>query len=424
MKRRKLIQIQSLPADCFDHLMATWPELMPRLALGGQGSAFHVVALRAHEVRADEFFQQQIDSVARQVERGSTGFATGYVACLSYDQMAGISGSPSRFFYVSRSLVISRTGVYLAEDDPREGQLILDRSIADLEGQLEIAAQELPLPHSLLWSAGWSQQEYLSAVACCQQEIRDGRYYQINLLQYFELLGESAPWSELFKTFAGPFGAWVQVPNLELISFSPERFVRIEMSSDQAILVAEPIKGTAPRSADPRVDDQNRRSLLNSAKDHAELHMIVDLMRNDMQIISDSGSVQVTDSGSLHSFSNVHHLIAKIEAHLRPGLTCGDLLQALGPGGSITGAPKKEVIKAISEHEMEKRGYFMGSICYLDSYHRSFDSSILIRTVSRENSGPYRFAAGSGLTIHSRPLDEWQEIQAKARVVMPAIIDK
>jgi anthranilate/para-aminobenzoate synthase component I len=159
--------------------------------------------------------------------------------------------------------------------------------------------------------------------------------------------------------------------------------------------------------------------LLSSEKDQAELHMIVDLMRNDLLKICEPGSVLVKDKGSLHSFTTVHHLIARITGLLREPQSFGSILAVLCPGGSITGTPKIEVMRAIYDYESRPRDYFMGNIFCWDLKSQYFDSSILIRTVQkRVGIDHYEFAAGSGLVIGSELLAEMEEISAKARVVV------
>jgi para-aminobenzoate synthetase component 1 len=145
--------------------------------------------------------------------------------------------------------------------------------------------------------------------------------------------------------------------------------------------------------------------------------MIVDLLRNDLNRVSLADSVRVVCPHRLISHPTVHHLEAEIDARLRPDLTLGDFLDAVCPAGSITGAPKIEVMRAIQEFEGRDRGYFMGHIFYLDDRGR-FDSSILIRTLVRDESGLDEFAAGSGLVVHSDPERERREVEAKCRVVV------
>jgi para-aminobenzoate synthetase component 1 len=216
----------------------------------------------------------------------------------------------------------------------------------------------------------------------------------------------------------GPFSAFIDLPDLKLVSFSPERFFQLITDESGTWIESEPIKGTRPVSQDPDEDRRQQEALMASSKDAAELNMIVDLLRNDLFRVCQASSVRVLDPGSLHSFSNVHHRIARIRGLLRPRLSMGELLKALCPGGSITGAPKREVMLAIREKEARPRGFFMGNIVYKDAWTGVLDSSILIRTAVHHQQ--WEFAAGSGLVIHSDPAEELAEILTKARV-MPGV---
>jgi len=153
-----------------------------------------------------------------------------------------------------------------------------------------------------------------------------------------------------------------------------------------------------------------------STKDRAELHMIIDLMRHDLYGASVPGTVRVLHAGRLLSLASVHHLEAEVCATLRPGITIGALLAAVCPGGSITGAPKQEVMLAIRAYEDRPRGYFMGHAFYAAD-GGGFDSSILIRTLVQQGAGSFEYAAGGGLVIGSDPVGERREIAAKSRVV-------
>ncbi len=274
------------------------------------------------------------------------------------------------------------------------------------------------LPHS-------PKATYLKQVEQVLEDIRAGQYYQLNLLRYFT--AEGADFGSLFPVFlerSGPMGAWIHVDQLEIASFSPERFVSIKLQDqkDDLLILTEPIKGTAPRGLTPLEDQRNASSLWESTKNQAELAMIIDLMRNDLSKIAIPGSVQVptqTHPVELQSFANVHHLVGRICGSLKKGTALGGVLEALCPGGSITGAPKKAVIQAITRYEQRLRGYFMGHVFWMDHLGQ-WDSSILIRTLIREGGGPdnrWEFAAGSGLVIHSNPLEEYAEIDAKSRIL-------
>jgi para-aminobenzoate synthetase component 1 len=149
--------------------------------------------------------------------------------------------------------------------------------------------------------------------------------------------------------------------------------------------------------------------------------MIVDLLRNDLNTVSERGSVQVDNEGTVVSFPTVHHVVAQISARLRKDLTIGEVLQGLCPAGSISGCPKREVLKGIAEFEQRSRGYLMGHCFYFDDAGH-FDSSVLIRTLVGEAhpGGGFQleYAAGSGITIASDPQQELQEIWDKCRVII------
>ncbi|MFK7872126.1 MAG: chorismate-binding protein [Oligoflexales bacterium] len=263
-----------------------------------------------------------------------------------------------------------------------------------------------------------SDDNYLNTVEHVLNDIKNGRYYQINIIRFFKILHDIKQ-KEIIQKFSrqgGPWSAWCRVPNLEVASFSPERFLHIAPQSSQDYkMTTWPIKGTRPRHHDPLKDYQQKISLLHSRKEQAELHMIVDLMRNDMNIVSTPRSVKVLCPGKISSFSDIHHNIAKISSSLRP-FSFNKLFQSMCPGGSITGTPKNEVMKAIKEYETASRKYFMGHIFYWDDAH-ILESNILIRTLVQEQNS-WAYAAGGGLTLRSLPQEELDEIKLKCESVM------
>jgi para-aminobenzoate synthetase component 1 len=399
----------------------------PFIMLGGKGSRYCTVALSFEPADFDTVWDQQIDMPPQTDDMPCEhSFKTGYVGLLSYDDFSIVKSSSksSKCFYVGRSLILDQLSgaAWIAEE----------ASWQDLACQIELSyyaieSKGLHLAEdgsaALSWKALASDQEYLNMVRAAKKDIYAGRYYQINLLRYFRSHGlmPMSYWAQRLQRFSGPFSAWLHFPEWDLISFSPERFVRFFYDSKtQAVrLVTEPIKGTSPVFADAKKNQFSQLSLVASDKNQAELHMIVDLMRNDLRRISVAQSVQVTDPGSLHSFTNVHHLIARVESRARQGLRFRELCECLCPGGSITGAPKIEVMQAIYEYEKRSRSVFMGHVFCWDLTSCYFDSSILIRTVYRpEGQNYYDFAAGSGIVIGSSPEDELEEINAKAKVAI------
>jgi para-aminobenzoate synthetase component 1 len=200
-----------------------------------------------------------------------------------------------------------------------------------------------------------------------------------------------------------------------LISSSPERFVKIK---DKTVSTC-PIKGTRPRGKTADEDKMLAEELLNSAKDRAELSMIVDLERNDLGRVSEPGSVVVSKNPLLHSHANVHHLSAEVEGRLKKDITAVDVVKAMFPGGSITGAPKIRAMDIISSLEPTSRSMYTGSLGWI-GFNGDMDSNLLIRSITIEgNRG--RFQVGGGVVADSSPIAEYEETIHKARGILCAL---
>jgi anthranilate/para-aminobenzoate synthase component I len=380
------------------------------LVLGGRGSRQSMVALSWDEVPWAQFLKESPHSPRACPDEGWT---TGHLAVVAYDEEEAGRQLPSRAFRVKRSLVldhVARRAVIYQEDDWTlcQHQLKLESTAAGFGAEAACSPR---------WQSTWTDVAYQNAVRDALEDIRRGRYYQINLLRYWYTKDPipRSQWLAQLTKMGGPFSAYINIPGLQLVSFSPERFFRLFSDARGTWIESEPIKGTRPVSPDPSENRRQQAELMASTKDAAELNMIVDLLRNDLFRVCQASSVKVLDPGSLHSFPNVHHRIARIQGLLRPELSMGELLKALCPGGSITGAPKREVMRAIREKESRPRQLFMGNIVYKDAWTGCLDSSILIRTAVHQ--GRWEFAAGSGLVIHSDPAEELAEILTKARVM-------
>ena len=185
------------------------------------------------------------------------------------------------------------------------------------------------------------------------------------------------------------------------------------------MIEARPIKGTMPRSTDPIIDQQNKEILINSKKDQSELLMIVDLERNDLSKIAETGTVEVTELFKLESYATVHHLVATVVAKVDEQYSVTDCLKATFPGGSITGAPKIRAMEIIDELEPTARGLYTGSIGYID-LNGNLDLNIVIRTYICKNNKAY-FQAGGGIVWDSDPELEYQESLDKAFALVKAL---
>ncbi|HYQ25569.1 MAG TPA: bifunctional anthranilate synthase component I family protein/class IV aminotransferase, partial [Polyangiaceae bacterium] len=200
----------------------------------------------------------------------------------------------------------------------------------------------------------------------------------------------------------------------QIVSTSPERFLKLGNGSVET----RPIKGTRPRGKTPAEDDALRAELLESAKEDAELSMIVDLLRNDLGKVCRPGSVRVLEHKRLEAYQNVYHLVSTVKGELDPGLDAVDLLRATFPGGSITGCPKIRAMEIIDELEPVRRHIYTGSIGYL-GFDGTMDLSIAIRTATF-TGGKVVFSVGGGIVFDSDPASEFEETLHKGRTLMNA----
>ncbi len=265
------------------------------------------------------------------------------------------------------------------------------------------------------WVSGFEKKQYLDAVARIIQYLRAGDIYQANLAQRFETGFAGDPYAlflSLFHQNPAPFFAFVQAGDHQIVSTSPERFLR----QQGRLVETRPIKGTIARGKTPAQDEKNRDKLSSSIKDDAELTMIVDLMRNDLSKVTVHDSVTVTEHKRLEPYDNVFHLVSVIQGNLMSGNNGADLLKAAFPGGSITGCPKIRAMEIIDELEPVKRHVYTGSIGYI-SFHDTMDLSIAIRTATIHDQRIF-FSVGGGIVYDSDPEKEFQETLDKGKTVM------
>ncbi|AQQ67717.1 aminodeoxychorismate synthase, component I [Microbulbifer agarilyticus] len=291
----------------------------------------------------------------------------------------------------------------------------------DLQQRFEAIDWEKPAPgHESFklthpFQHEYDASEYARRIESILDYIRAGDIYQANFTQRFNATYEGDPltaYLALREAAAGPFSAYLSLPEGQLLSLSPERFIL----ADGRFLQTEPIKGTVPRGETPAEDAALAQQLRDSRKDRAENLMIVDLLRNDFGKVCERGSVRVPNLFELQSFANVHHLVSTINGQLPQDVEYADVLSACFPGGSITGAPKRRAMEVIRELEDSPRGAYCGSIGYLSSCGRA-DTNIAIRTLTTSN-GKISCAAGGGIVADSDPAAEHRECLDKVRILL------
>jgi len=214
-----------------------------------------------------------------------------------------------------------------------------------------------------------------------------------------------------------PFGVYMHDTAFQILSASPERFLKI----NNRHIIVEPIKGTIQSHADKVIDQERQDTLQNCPKNRAENIMIVDLLRNDITPHCQTGSIKVMQLCNLQSFKGLHHLISTITATMMPNAHIIDILKTALPAGSITGAPKKRVCEIIYELEKAQRGAYCGNIGYV-GFDGQCDMNILIRTLQIDQKN-ITFNSGCGITAQSDPTLEWQETQTKIAKIIQSFSD-
>ena len=260
--------------------------------------------------------------------------------------------------------------------------------------------------------SNFDREAYLEAVRRARRYIEAGDIYQVCLSQRLTVRPAAAGFDlyrRLRAVSPAPFAAYLDAGEIEVLSSCPERLLR----ADAATLETRPIKGTRPRGATAEEDERLRRELRHSEKDAAEHVMIVDLQRSDLGRVAEVGSVAVPEFAAPESFAQVHHLTSTVTARRRPGAGLAEVLRAVFPGGSVTGAPKIRALEIIDELEPTVRGVYTGAIGYF-SAHGRIDLSTAIRTVTLA-AGAAHMHVGGAIVYDSDPQAEYLETLDKAR---------
>jgi para-aminobenzoate synthetase component 1 len=266
-----------------------------------------------------------------------------------------------------------------------------------------------------------TRSEYDTAFEKIHAYLMAGDCYQVNLAQRFtaNASGDAfAAYLNMREITPAPYSAFINLPQAQILSVSPERFLRVQ----EGEVETRPIKGTRQRGADAQADARLKADLRGNKKDQAENLMIVDLLRNDLGKSCETGSVKVTELFGIESYANVHHMVSTITGKLALGKDALSLLQDSFPGGSITGAPKKRAMEIIDELEPQSRGLYCGSIGYI-GWDGNMDTNIAIRTLIYAD-GKIHFSVGGGIVADSSAAGEYQETLDKAAGMLNMLVQQ
>jgi para-aminobenzoate synthetase len=288
-----------------------------------------------------------------------------------------------------------------------------------------------PDPSPVVFRVGRGREQYLADIRRCQSALAAGESYEVCLTDQIHTDAAPDPWllyTGLRRSNPAPFAAYLRLGELSILSSSPERFLSVDR---ERRVMARPIKGTAPRCADPLQDEATRRELSEDEKTFAEHLMIVDLLRNDLGQVCEVDSVRVPELMVIEQYATVHQMISNVVGTLEASSSQVDCVRACFPGGSMTGAPKLRTMEIIDDIEREARGVYSGAIGWF-GLDGTCDLSIVIRTiVMRSDSGvggdvkggdvKTTIGAGGAIVMQSDPDEEFEEILLKARAPMAAI---
>ena len=266
-------------------------------------------------------------------------------------------------------------------------------------------------------SSEFGEENFKAAVTRAKQYIFDGDAMQVVLSQRLSQAFDASPltlYRALRTLNPSPYMFYYNFEDFHVVGASPEILVRLE----QGTVTLRPIAGTRPRGATPAEDDALATELLADPKERAEHVMLMDLGRNDVGRVAQTGSVKVTDNMIIERYAYVMHIASNVEGKLRPELNAMDVLRATFPAGTVSGSPKVRAMEIIDELEPTKRGVYAGAVGYL-GFNGDMDLAIAIRTAVVKNQMLY-VQAGAGIVADSVPQSEWQETQNKAKAVLRA----
>lgn len=290
-----------------------------------------------------------------------------------------------------------------------------------LKDILATALPALPAPAVPAMRPRMPKPDYLRAVEDVREDILNGEVYELNLCQEFYAENVALDPVDVFLRLnaasPAPFAGFFRHHDHFLLCASPERFLARRGSA----VISQPIKGTIRRGNTPTDDELQRHTLLHDEKERAENLMIVDLVRNDLARVAQTGTVQVPELFGLYPFRHVWQMISTVQAELRPEADLVDVLRATFPMGSMTGAPKIRAMQLIEHYEGTRRGLYSGSIGYVWP-GGDFEFNVVIRSLQyRQDTGYLSFQVGSAITYDSVPEREYEECLLKARAILDVL---
>lgn len=321
---------------------------------------------------------------------------------------------PDAYFFVPLyTLRFYGDSVEIRADDPQQLISVIEQADPATDGDTAAPAPEI--------KSRMSRSDYLETFESLRQHIIRGDIYEVNLCQEFYAehtqINPLATYLKLNRVSPTPFSCFFKYRQLYILSASPERF----LLKKGLQLIAQPIKGTAPRDPDPDTDELLKQELRTNAKEIAENIMIVDLVRNDLTRSARPGSVKAASLLDVRSFRQVHQLVSTVVCDIQPGLSVTTAIKNTFPAGSMTGAPKISAMELIDRYEYSRRGVYSGAVGYF-SPDGDFDFNVVIRTMLYDAASGYlSFHTGGAITANADGDKEYGECLVKARAILEVL---
>ena len=340
------------------------------------------------------------------------GIGTPEIQLLQTEELAVIDNLSGRLYLI----------VY-ADPGQSEAYFKAKKRLADLGDQLRysVTAPQVKRGQSYPVEREYAKADFEAAVLKAKDYIAAGDCMQIVIGQRLKKRYTESPLS-LYRALRSlnpsPYMYYYDMGDFQIVGASPEILVRQEDRAGEQIVTVRPIAGTRPRGATPELDAALEVELLADAKERAEHLMLIDLARNDVGRIAQTGTVKVTEAFGIERYSHVMHIVSNVEGKLKPNMSSLDVLRASFPAGTLSGAPKIRAMEIIDELEISERGIYGGAVGYL-SFAGDMDVAIAIRTGIIKDGMLY-VQAGAGVVADSVPELEWKETEVKMRAVIRA----
>jgi para-aminobenzoate synthetase component I len=385
-------------------------------------SAWEMIAAmgvkRALVIHPDQLDEKTPDRVQQflDAQKGWYFFHINYDLKNCFEELVSLNpdrtGYPELIIFEPLAVIGVRKGEILTSGDP----VLISEIEKKLAGKSLLRLN--PFSAQKVYHA-ITYQQYHDGIRAILSHIRRGDVYELNFCQEFfsDLSTKLDPvtlWQKLSKASPAPFSAFYRWNQHAMVSASPERF----LCKSGTRLISQPIKGTIRRGVDPAEDDLLKEKLFMDGKERSENVMIVDLVRNDLSRVAQRASVQVPELFGIYTFPAVHQMISTVTAEIKPKTSFMEILRALFPMGSMTGAPKIRAMELIENYEYSKRGLYSGCVGYLTP-EGDFDMNVIIRSlILNLDTRVASFQTGGAITAASLPDAEYSESMLKARMLI------